>query len=289
MKKILTLVAFVPMLLLSLCIVSCGSDDDGTNPPVCVIDQGSEIDFGLYTFTNANAEYASLEITEDARYILVKNSAASYGIPLRSEGMKATCFASAVKASSTRASESRVIEGKLKKKNGIYELEGFGTATIVVTDKVATVTITENGKKEQVLSATVKTPTGKESELTDRLCHTWEITMITMGSPDGGSLTTTPAQLAEAEGVPAPIKVTMSKVGTYMVTDTDGSSEIAHWRWSNEDKGIMQYSWEYTATETNWNSEESGFVTVSFDGNTAVVREEFKDGSYSVIYGKRVL
>lgn len=50
MKKILTLVAFVPMLLFSLCIVSCGSDDDGTNPSVCVIDHGSEIDFGLYTF-----------------------------------------------------------------------------------------------------------------------------------------------------------------------------------------------------------------------------------------------
>lgn len=285
MKKILTLAAFIPMLLLSLCIVSCGSDDDSTNSGGGGGNTEETADIALYTFTDTKAEYASLELTEDSRYILVKNTASLYGMPLRNEGMRVTCFSNAVKAMNTRASEfdSDVIVGKFTKSNDTYVLDGFGIATIVVKDKIVTVTIKENGKQEQTLNATVKTPTGKESDLTNKLCHTWKITKITSQSPEG-SFSATPEEWAMMDEDEAPVIVTMSKLGTYMPTCTDGSSDIAHWRWSNESKGIMQYSWDYTATTTNWDSEDAGFATVSFQGETVVITEDFGDGESMSFY-----
>lgn len=295
------------MMLSTVAILSsCGGDDDNTPTNPSGDDSGSTTgggttgggttggttnaaDVAIYAFTDAAADYVSLELTEDSRYIIERNVSVSK-TPQQGADPNATCFAPALRKNLSRASyyESKIVEGKCTKSNGKYILEGFGTATIVVVDRIATVTITENGKREQVLKATMTIPTGKESDLTNKLCHTWKITKLVFKYTDA-SFSFTPEEYAKENEGFAPAYVTISKVGTYLVTDIQGVSEMAHWRWDNEAEGIMQYSWDYDAAGTNWNSREAGFATVAFEGETIVVTEDFVDEHYtSIAYCTRV-
>lgn len=293
MKKILSLVAFVPMLLLALCTISCGSDDDTPTPSTGGEGGGNTTaetpDVVLYTFTNAAADYASLELTEDSRYIIQRaqssspNKVRQYG-----DTKKATCLAPGAKAAHTRVSayESMIVEGKFTKKDGSYILEGFGIATIVVKDKTATVTITENGKEAKVLTANMTIPTGKESDLTNKVCHSWKVTKIEVTSEGESTpiISGTPEQIEEQIEEGAPTEITVSKVGTYMIKYTYGEPEVAHWRWYDEAKAIMQYTWEYNATDINWDSRtDSGFCIISVDGNNAVVTEDIEEEGLTMV------
>jgi hypothetical protein len=74
----------------------------------------------------------------------------------------------------------------------------------------------------------------------------------------------------DAEGRPE--QIIFTKAGTYMVTYKGDRLGVATWSWSNEEKGIMNYSWDYNAAK-------QGTVQIGFFGNQLTVQEKGNSSS----------
>lgn len=284
-KFIFTLLTIIPVLFLSLTIVSCGSDEEGVTPPSG--GQEDESDIALYNFTDENSTYESLEFTDGARYIITRKHE-TYNTKSRSASkVKFSCFQSSTKSVVTRApaEKSYIVEGKYRKSDGVYILEGFGSVAIESGNGKVLVTITETGKPATTQNATKSEPSIGASDMTTKACRTWKVDKISYTAIDAKTKevlyteTATPEEYAKEGDDDAPTQVTFSRYGSYLVKYTDNSLGMARWRWSDETKGILQYSWDFNNTSVNWNSEDSGLATVSFEGDrNAVVTEVYEDG-----------
>lgn len=193
--------------------------------------------------------------------------------------VKFSCFQSSTKNIITRASseESYIVEGKYSKSDGVYILEGFGSVAIESGNGRVLITITETGKPATTQNATKSLPSIGASDMTTKACRTWKVDKISYTLIDAKTKdvlyaeTGTPEEYAKVGDDDCPTQVTFSRYGSYLVKYTGISPDMARWRWSDETKGILQYSWDFNNTSVNWNSEDSGLLTISFEGDRNAV------------------
>lgn len=74
----------------------------------------------------------------------------------------------------------------------------------------------------------------------------------------------------DAEGRPE--QIIFTKAGTYMVTYKGDRLGVATWSWNDEEKGIMNYSWDYNAAK-------QGTAQIGFFGNQLTIQEKGNSSS----------
>lgn len=71
-----------------------------------------------------------------------------------------------------------------------------------------------------------------------------------------------------------PVQIIFTKAGSYMVKYANETLAVSTWSWTDESKGILRYSWDYTSME-EWNI--AGYVKVSFRGDRLLFSESSRD------------
>lgn len=242
MKKVIfTLLAFVPAMFLSLSTVSCSSDDDNTT-------------------TTSGGDTDTEETSDVALYTFTDASSIFESLEFTESSRYIITRKSGSFSAKTRSyeGESMIIEGKYKKNGSVYILDGFGSVSVESQNGLQIVTITETGKTATKQTAKKNEPAKNVSDMTDKICRTWKVD----------------------ETIDVKL-ITITQLGTYLLKYDDNTMDMARWRWSDESKGIVQYSWDFDGTSVNWNSKESGFLSVSFEGNKAVIKEVIDGEEYT--------
>ena len=286
---------------------SCSSDSDGgTN----LTDAKYESTAAKYEIQGSSAPYSSIELTASGDYIIIKNSLAASRPFALTDKIASKFIARPVEE--TRGYASPIIHGKYTKISDTeYKLEGFGTITISnSTSGAYSLEITETGKSTYTLTA-AKATQNPSSDITKNLCRTWsfasyrlEMTVPKLGKVlDGeytfndegtdrlnrdlynvlksyGAINMTYEQFLKTEGAveidasDMPESVIFTKTGTYVVLYANETLAVSTWTWTDESKGILHYSWDYSDM---YNKNHSGDIQVSFRGNQLVFRETYGD------------
>lgn len=247
---------------------ACSSDDDD----ISLETPQYESSAAKYEITSSDSPYSSIELTSSGNYIITEAdyASASYATRSASEMVKSH----SIFKNETPRSRSEFGGYKYgtytKTGDNQYNLSGFGTITIEQKDGnnydldielSDGQTMTLGANRENMYSS---------SKMTDYLCRTWEITKWVDKEWENGKLITDETSVPGQEQ-DDPLEAVFTKAGSYVVTYKDGTLDISTWKWDNEDKGILRYSWNLDNIN---DPEESGTVTVTFNGNTCEVYEE---------------
>lgn len=299
MKKRLLSIALPVVACFGFMLTSCGSDDDGNGIPALPTPE-YESSSAKYEMS-AGSPYRSIEFTSSGNYVIIANSASDYSYaPAAAVAEKQTAASKTVASGMFRKKEAdRVSRAYF---NGIYygtytktgdnqyNLQGFGTITVNTGgDNAYSLTVTTSSGS-QTLAAT-KAVADKDSDRTNALCRTWNIDKINLKVWINGSKKydrTVPANkindLLEEWGDDGweedeiPRQVIFTKSGTYMVLYglndySNNSLDISSWRWENESKGIIRYSWDIG----DFDDDDSGLITTSFSGKNMTIWEEYSE------------
>lgn len=280
MKKTISILAAFLFIFTTLSLTSCSDSDGGGNFEEPKFEQ----DAARYEITSANSPYASIELTASGNYIIIeKNSSYAHSLSAKKKS-----FSFSKKEAKTRASSDGVIWGKYTKgANGEYILEGFGTIKVESKgDNAYDLDITKNNGSSVVVGANRDNKYSSSSK-TDALCRSWGFDKIRAAFwLNGKKVYDETLNMKQIAGVTdedspfyelkddLPELVIFTKAGTYMVIYSGNELAISTWRWENESKGILRYSWDY---DHLYDPEESGTVTTSFSGSSLLITEEYED------------
>ena len=274
-KNALIALSMIMLSVFSFTFTSCGDDDDD-DAPVIVTPKYAE-DAALYQISG-KSDITSIEFTEDGMYIITKAN----------ESSKAKGWGKFVKSksiSSFTRSESdayNYIFGKYTKNGDVYTLEGFGTITVEKKGDVnVSLKIQPTGKEAYTLSAQ---PVKKfdDSEIINKLCRTWKFENGRLVVKKGDSVVVdkTSTQLSVLSTTLDSVyhespdnyydveEVIFTKSGSYIVKYTDNTLAVAQWKWKDENKGLIYFTWEYGKFD------EESVIEVSFDKNNDLVVDE---------------
>lgn len=296
MKKYLLSFAVLGMLFAASTLTSCSDDDgDGGNLDTPKF----EAEAAKYDITTPGARYNSIELTASGNYIVTSDQMNASYAPAANNAVERKSITSIFNnpQPKSRAAFAGIIYGKYTKvADNEYYLEGFGTIKITSNGGNSfDLDITTTNGNKVVLGANRDNMYG-ESEMTNKLCRTWEMNKISIKAWYNGrqifNKTYSKSQFdnividgEEIEIEEYPENVIFTKSGTYMVLYDDGTLAVSTWRWGNESKGVLNYSWDY-----NWDDPDlSGNVTLSFAGNQLYIYEideETEDGeTYKTEFG----
>lgn len=258
-----------------------------------------------YNVTSPGSEITSIELTGAGEYIVVTDSWSPYNAPT----FKTKTPLSRTTLTS-RASSGGIIFGKfIKISDTEYILEGFGTIVIEGStgDAISIQVTTLDGESTTI--STVPVSENPNSPLTVALCRTWLIDEVGCRVAVNGkvvydgrkpakqvwvmmnevevamakyfnSMIDDPDDYYEPDEVdttlPTPEKILFSRSATYMVSYTDDLAALATWRWLNEDKHLIHFSWLYDDPYSDV-AGLSGQALVTFDGEKLLVVEENSD------------
>lgn len=185
-----------------------------------------------------------------------------------------------------------------------YDLEGYGIVTITGTSNEAfelDITL-KNGNTISVGAR--KEQTYEDSDATNKLCRTWNISKVGINFEIGipgrmfrydnmvdidkyellirdyiqWTINITGANISQEE-IEAlvkesmkefgnrPLSVIFTKSGSYMVEYANSTIGISTWKWEDESKGIMRYSWDIE------NIYNGGTAEISYSGNMLLLKE----------------
>lgn len=260
MKKLKFLAMALAAVVLPLGFASCGGgeeDEDDLwkgkleNPKY-------ESDAALFNVTDDDSDIASIELTASGNYIVMPND---YDMPapsLAPAPRKTTHKSIFRKSSTSRAGWEYGVFGEYKKlKEGVYELIGYGTLTIVNDSRINLAL--DNGS-DLNLDVTKATEI-QANALNNRLCRTWQITggQYKVYDLEGNLIHT--EKMTDREIKEECVEyVVMSKANTYITIDWDGEIEgYGVWNW--EDKDLQVFNYHYT------DEDFTGSVKVTFDGD----------------------
>lgn len=264
---------------------SCKKDDDVVVTPLTT--PAYENVSAKYVVSGPS-QYKSFELTASGNYIVMKNQGSYYGVKK---------FVGCADEATRATSYSNIIYGKFTKKSDTeFVLEGFGTIVIVGgTDNAVSLSITPNNGNTITLPAQRVEQQVEGGSFTDKICRTWQfasyrLTLVADGrtlfdgeyksvSEMAQALAKTVQQyggdvrdvldVSEAEET-APDQIVFTKSGTYFVTYKNSTLAVSTWKWTDVNKGILHYSWDYN----NMNAYgKSGDVVLSWRNNQLVVTE----------------
>lgn len=297
MKKRLLSIALPVVACLGLIMTSCGGDDDGNGIPALPTPE-YESSSAKYEMA-AGSPYRSIEFTSSGNYVVVTNNHSYYSAAPAAKVKKQTAVGTAMASGLLRTPERSVSRAYF---NGIYygtytktgdnqyNLQGFGTITVNTGgDNAYSLTVTTSSGS-QTLAAT-KAVADKDSDRTNALCRTWNVDKLNLKVWINGSKkydrTVAANKLNDLfedwgddgwEEDEIPRQVIFTKSGTYMVLYglndySNNSLDISSWRWENESKGIIRYSWDIG----NFDDDDSGLITTSFSGKNMTIWEEYSE------------
>lgn len=297
MKKRLLSIALPVVACLGLIMTSCGGDDDGNGIPALPTPE-YESSSAKYEMA-AGSPYRSIEFTSSGNYVIVTNSHSYYSAAPAAKVKKQTAVGTAMASGLLRTPERSVSRAYF---NGIYygtytktgdnqyNLQGFGTITVNTGgDNAYSLTVTTSSGSQTI--AATKAVADKDSDRTNALCRTWNVDKLNLKVWINGSKkydrTVAANKLNDLfedwgddgwEDNEIPRQVIFTKSGTYMVLYglndySNNSLDISSWRWENESKGIIRYSWDIG----NFDDEDSGLITTSFSGKNMTIWEEYSE------------
>lgn len=278
------------MFVFSAGMVSCNDKDDPEGEGGSLSAPKYEQDAARFTITSEDSPYSSIELTASGNYFITPKP---YYMPTLSltkseRKNKSTNMFNQAAKTTTRAS-SGIIHGRYTKNaNGDYVLEGFGTIKVESNGGSSVdLQITTNSGESIVVGAN-RDNIMSESDMTNKLCRTWKFLKIHAIFWEEGKKvfdqTMSWKDYLEWDDdfyEDTPENVIFTKAGTYLVTYVGGELAVSTWRWENESKGLLRYSWDY---DNLYDEYESGTVQVRFDGNNLVIIEEDYDEEYDERY-----
>ena len=266
-KKITFLFSLITLLLTS----SCSSDSDSNLEP-----PKYEQDAALYNITAGNSPYSSIELTASGNYIIIDKYNSRYSLS-KKKFIKPN---NAV----TRSSSTGIIYGTYTKSGeNTYNLAGFGRIRVVnAGGNSVDLDITTTSGKSITIGAN-RANINSSSDMTVKLCRTWAFEKVHYIEWIDGTKTEDftasikdfiSGNYVDADEFEFPKEVIFTKAGTYLVTYYDGTLAISTWKWEDESKGIIRYSWDY---EHIYDPDESGIVNVKFKGSGCVFTEDYTE------------
>lgn len=293
-------------IMFGFCMTSCSDDD---KDDVTIDTPKYEAASAKYIVTDQNSQIESIEFTASGEYIITTNQY-YYNAPLKSPiiDTKNTLFSRVNKTfTMSRAIDSDgIICGTYTiNDDGVYVLSGFGTVTITNDGNSFVLTVKTNDGTVLDLN-TYKGDTISDSQMTNSLCRTWTLThnriLIKIGGrtifdktapknesrklvnslidtlkkyDEDGELDDEEADMdGLVELLEMVNQVIFSKSGTYMVIYSDNTLAMSTWKWQNESKGLIRYSWNYDDPEDDW---EAGNISVKFSGSEMHITESLLD------------
>lgn len=273
-KNALIALSMIMLSVFCMTFASCGDDDD--DDPV--ITTPKYVDDAVRYEINGTSEFEAIEFTEGGTYVITKAVESS-----KAKGW-GNIFKNKSISSFTRSESDayNYIFGKYTKNGDVYTLEGFGTITVEKKGDVnVSLKIQPTGKEAYTLSAQ---PVKKldDSEIINKLCRTWKFengrlvvkkgdtVLVDKTSPKISVLLTTldsvyhesPDKYDDLE------EVIFTKSGSYIVKYTDNTLAVAQWKWKDENKSLIYFTWEYGKFD------EESVIEVSFDKNNDLVVDE---------------
>lgn len=279
---------FYAFMAVAVCtgFASCSSNDDDDEQPGTPLwvgelsDPAYEADAAAYKITNSTT-YGMIELTASGNYLIAppEGSSSGYNAPVAVASSSRTLFAADAAPRSREYYDEYGIFGKYTKlSDGRYNLEGFGTLTII-DNSTLDVTL-ENGS--QLSLDVVKLPNVESNPLNNRLCRTWYVQsgINSIYDVDGNLIeqkTFTGSELRENYMQ----YVVVTKAGTFVQVDWDGQSEgFGEWNWY--DKGSQTFHYRFTDDEYS----DQGLVQVAFQNDKAFFIEtihEYDDYGHEII------
>lgn len=284
---------------------ACSSDDDDASLDTPEFEESA----AKYVIEDNASPYSSIELTASGNYLIQQtgySAAKPARVPAAGATNKASLIASALKGHfaglgtvhGTR-SYSEILYGKYTKTgDDTYYLEGFGTMTITsdASGNAYSLVITPNGGAAKEYTAK-KQNADLNSDMSNKLCRTWSLVKFRMYMRYEGetlfdetdatleglvkkiynSLKKKFPEMSEDEfdfdmEVDAmPEQVIFTKSGTYVVYYTNSELAVSTWKWGDESKGILRYSWNPDSFDDEY---ESGDVKVEFKGGQLHITEE---------------
>lgn len=297
MKKLFYSMLLPVVACFGFAMTSCSDDDDKGGVPDLPTPE-YESSSAKYEM-NSGSPYRSIEFTASGQYVIVTNSHSYYSAAPAAKVKKQTAVGTAMVSGMFRTPDRSVSRAYFdgiyygnytKTGDNQYNLQGFGTITVNTSgDNAYSLTVTTSSGS-QTLSA-VKTVADKDSDRTNALCRTWNFDKVNLKVWINGSKrydrTVAANKLNDLfedwgddgwEEDEIPRQVIFTKSGTYMVLYglndySNNSLDISSWRWENESKGIIRYSWDIG----DFDDEDSGLITTSFSGKNMTIWEEYSE------------
>ena len=312
MKKIYSTLTMLALMVAALSFTACGGDDDE-------IDNGGlstpkyEAESALYTITDSQSDYKSIEFTASGNYLITMNY---YVFGMTRMAEETNCFhglfAHPIVKTRSYGFDDNIIYGTYTVEGDTYKLDGFGT--IVVngggSNAVSLDITTKDGEK--ISLGAQKENQYSSSSMTNSLCRTWKLNKYGIRSTAGGQTVLDEtynsyrdflrafygmeynvgdngvieignnASVNLWEGIEkevkrAPLQAIFTKSGTYVVFYADGTLAVSTWKWLDESAGKARYSWDY---DNMYNSYSSGAFSVNFKDDQMVMKEKTPDGFY---------
>ncbi|MFV0467431.1 MAG: hypothetical protein ACK5MK_00725 [Dysgonomonas sp.] len=295
MKKVIYL--FIYLISSSIFFFGCSKDDDNSSLKSPEYESIS----GKYNVLG-NSTYSSIELGASGNYIIVKSTASNRSLLEKSNisfssafSKKSSVVSNIRKSRSEKdSSDNGVIFGTYTvNEDGSINLEGFGTLVITYNgSSVTNITLTPTNGTAITLNVE-KGDTYENSELTNKLCRTWNMVSISEKEYDG-----TGKLLYDVEGTfnikkqtwswnlkvdelgwgePSDgsydlSQILFSKSGTYLVYYTDKTALVRNWKWKDKSSNILYYKEIEDADydEDNW-------TLLSFSGNRVAFSEKYSD------------
>ncbi len=282
-KNALIALSMIMLSVFSMTFTACGNDDDD-DVPVIVTPKYAE-DAALYQISG-KSDITSIEFTEDGMYIITKANDSSKA-KVCGKFVKSKTINSLTRGDSDEDNE--YIHGKYTKNGDVYTLEGFGTITVEKEGVVnVSLKVQPTGKEAYTLSAQ---PVKKfeDSDIANKLCRTWKFEKGRLVVNKGDSvlldktspkisvlLTSLDSVYNESTDRYGDFEeITFTKSGTYIVKYVDNTISVAQWKWKDEKKGIIYYSWEYGKFY------EEEILEISFNDNNDLIVDEKDNGKYT--------
>lgn len=294
---------------------ACGSDDepdDGSVPGLGEVPSlptpAYEAQSAKYEITSTSSDIASIELTASGDYIIVPRMMSFYS---EASYTDRAGMIKSIGRSRAVGYDGQLIHGTFVKISDTeYILEGFGSIVIEGdTSNAFSLQITPVNGETTTVSAT-RASTMADSPVTDAMCRTWNLDNVGVSFSFNNVLVynaTKPAsqwdalmseafnamvsylvslgaQVEDFDGYEPlgfyPKNVIFTKAGTYMVEYSNGTLAVSTWHWVDESKGLLHYSWDYNAPDSD-EVGVGGDGYISFNGDRLSVREvntESEDG-----------
>lgn len=256
------------LLTFAIGIQSCKKDKDPEGKVTPVI-EGEFI--GKWIINDAKSQIYSIELLNDAHYVVELNYAVGK--------VSNVVYGPAKLLNNGKAASSLIRFGTYRKEGDKIILEGLGIiGDMEFTEKEFHFSFAANENAAgTALIATKNAPAISESDRTNLLCQTWDITrvtkapnmteeqlntlLMTAGTTDDNTLT----------GIYKGSNVLFSRAGTYLTLYPTGLSYLSSWRWANSQETEVEY------THVGWSDPANiGKVTIgNLTSKTVELRNEY--------------
>lgn len=298
-KKIWSFIAILLMTVCNITFTACSDDEENGDEKPNLETPTYESVSAKYTLDDNDMGIASVELTASGNFAVVydnySNEIFSNDYSYSSKRLLNPTYVGNVLTRSQAGSSY----GKfIKISDTEFILEGFGTIVIEGSSGNAySIRLTTSSGETTTVGAT-KGALMPDSEYTNALCRTWNLSTIRIRLLHNGKALfdkTKPAKdypqlIKELNAAMASLSddeedgdaffdvpsygysdVVFTKSGSYMMTSTDDQLGVSMWKWKNEKDGVLRYT--HYLSDYDFVSEYANDATITFSDKTMTIYE----------------